>query len=155
MATNNGTGAEKPAGGNKKPRDETIAKAAAAVVAGGIAWSLFRTVRQQVHTTQEHTTTSSISHEEKSLGAPEHKKGLDFSLWGSHKKQPIGNNTVIQVSAGDTLWGIARKHNVRLSLSLQSLIQGFQHMQHCPLSFIHFAATPCKNSNHECSIVID
>lgn len=65
MATN-GTAAPaaKPEGkkpeGSKRIKDETIAKAAGAVVAGGILWSLFKSVtgrgkRQQVHT-QGHTT---------------------------------------------------------------------------------------------------
>ena len=68
MATNgNAAHAAKPEGkpeDNKKVRDETVAKAAGAVIAGGIVWSLFKSVtgrgkRQQVHI-QEHTTKDAI-----------------------------------------------------------------------------------------------
>lgn len=57
---------EKPAEDKNRSKDELIAKAAGAVVAGGIVWSLFKSVTrkeksQQVHT-QQYTTNDFPSH---------------------------------------------------------------------------------------------
>jgi LysM repeat protein len=148
MATNGTAPASKPeskpgrpARGKKPFKDETLAKAAGAIIAGGIVWSLFKSVtgrgkRQQVHI-QEHTTKEVITEKSDTLSKDvghvskelEHKakgvahgadhKGIDFK----HTFEAAGNKIshfghkkldgkTIQVFEGDTLWGIARKYNV-------------------------------------------
>lgn len=129
--------ASKPAGGKKPIKDETLAKAAGAVIAGGIVWSLFKSVtgrgkQQQVHT-QEHTTKEAITEKSHTLSKDvEHvSKELDHKTKGAahkgydlkHSLEAAGSKIsqfghkksdgkTIQVFKGDTLWGIAKKHNV-------------------------------------------
>lgn len=146
MATNGTTPAakppaSKPAGGKKPTKDETLAKAAGAVIAGGIVWSVFKSVtgrgkRQQVHT-QEHSTKEAFTEKSHTLSKDvEHvSKELEHNAKGvahsadhrgydlKHTLEAAGDKIsqfghkksdgkTIQVFKGDTLWGIAKKYNV-------------------------------------------
>ncbi|KAG0625478.1 hypothetical protein M758_2G058500 [Ceratodon purpureus] len=150
MATNGSAApAAKPEGkrpegkkpeGSKRVKDETIAKAAGAVIAGGILWSLFKSVtgrgkRQQVHieghTTKEKDTLSNdIKHTAEHAGKEIESKAKGIAHGAEHKGIDLKHSIeaagskisqfghkkldgkTIEVHKGDTLWGIARKYNV-------------------------------------------
>ncbi|KAG0569703.1 hypothetical protein KC19_6G109500 [Ceratodon purpureus] len=122
MATNSPRGASsaakprRPAVGKRPDKDDNLARAAGAVVAGGIAWSLFRSItgrREQ----QGKGETLSKDVEQKAVGVADDVEQKEKDVMGTLTKTSyFGNKKLkgkkIEVKDGDTLWGIARKFNV-------------------------------------------
>nr|PNR41319.1 hypothetical protein PHYPA_018722 [Physcomitrium patens] len=113
---------EKPAEDKNRSKDELIAKAAGAVVAGGIVWSLFKSVTRKEKSQQENegSLTKEVGHKTKDVAQSAEHKGISamhtseaaggaLSHFGNKK---LDNCKTIQVHKGDTLWGISRKYNV-------------------------------------------
>jgi hypothetical protein len=133
MATNAGNGSprgpspliskpSRPSFGRRREKDENVAKTAGVVVAGGIAWSLFRSI-SGFGTAQKgkiHTVSTDIKQDvEHAVKEVEQQKEVVLTRSPKIKKKN-GKGKRIEVKDGDTLYGIARKHNVSVSALMAS-----------------------------------
>ncbi|XP_024402436.1 uncharacterized protein [Physcomitrium patens] len=114
MAANSAKSA-RPVEGRKGAKDESIAKAAGVVVASGIAWSLFRSITSRG---EQQNNGDTLSKEVK-LNAGDAALGVSSTRGTSDPAgRKISNfgykaaGKTVQVHDGDTLWGLAMKHNV-------------------------------------------
>lgn len=112
----------RPSFGKRQEKNDDVAHAAGVVVASGIAWSLFRSVTGFGRSLE---TSATLSKEVKLAVEREVKEGEEKAVISAGtkstktgKKKAKGKK--VQVKDGDTLWGIARKHNVSVSALMAS-----------------------------------
>lgn len=109
----------RPSIGKRREKDENVAKAAGFVVAGGIAWSLFRSITG-IGKSQEKSDIDvklPLEHEVKEV---EEKAVVFTGNKSSKSRKKKAKGKKVQVKDGDTLWGIARKHNVSVNALMTS-----------------------------------
>lgn len=111
--------AGKPPPPSKPKKDETIALAAGVVVAGGIAWSLYKSFQGKKEEPELRADGVSGSGQPAD-GEPNGSSGSAPRSLSSSKSYKFKSTKIYEIGKGDTLWSLAGQFNTSVE-ALKSL----------------------------------